>query len=130
MKQKILDAFMFRHACKEFDDTQKITDEDFNFILETARLSPSSFGFEPWKFIVVQNKELRGKLHEVIWGGGKQIPTASHLVLTLVRKSHFMKYDSEYIDNFMDITLSDNKKKSLHSTQYTIFWYETKKGCM
>ncbi|NOQ36491.1 MAG: NAD(P)H-dependent oxidoreductase, partial [Methylococcaceae bacterium] len=36
-----------------------------------------------------------------IWGGSKQIPTASHLVLTLVRKSYFMKYDSEYIDDFM-----------------------------
>jgi len=101
MKQKIIDAYMFRHACKEFDANQKITDEDFNFILETARLSPSSFGFEPWKFIVVQNKALREKLAEVIWGGGKQIPTSSHLVLTLVRKSYFMHYDSEYIDDFM-----------------------------
>jgi nitroreductase len=29
---------------------------DMQFILETAHLSPSSFGFEPWHFIIVQDK--------------------------------------------------------------------------
>ncbi|MGB3569190.1 MAG: nitroreductase family protein, partial [Priestia megaterium] len=52
-KQEILDAFNFRHATKEFDPTKKISDEDFQFILETGRLSPSSVGYEPWKFLVV-----------------------------------------------------------------------------
>ncbi|MBE9542417.1 MAG: NAD(P)H-dependent oxidoreductase, partial [Proteobacteria bacterium] len=40
MKEKILEAFHFRHACKEFDADRKISDEDFDFIMETARLSP------------------------------------------------------------------------------------------
>lgn len=101
MKEKIIDAFMFRHACKEFDASQKISATDFEFILETARLSPSSFGLEPWKFLVIQNPALREKLLPVTWGGGKQIPTASHLILTLAKKSHFMKYDSDYIADFM-----------------------------
>lgn len=101
MKEKIIDAFMFRHACKEFDDSQKISDADFDFILETARLSPSSFGLEPWKFLVIQNSALREKLLPVTWGGGKQIPTASHLILTLAKKSYFMKYGSDYIADFM-----------------------------
>ena len=100
MKEKIMDAFFFRHACKEFDANKKIKDEDFNFILETARLSPSSFGFEPWKFLVVQNMEFREKLREFTWGGQKQIPTASHLIVMLARKGYFMKYDSEYIRDF------------------------------
>lgn len=42
-KQEILDAFHFRHACKQYDPTKKISAEDFDFILETGRLSPSSF---------------------------------------------------------------------------------------
>ena len=58
MNQTIIDAFHFRHATKEFD-LRKISDEDFNTILETDRLSPSSLGLEPWHFVVVQNKELR-----------------------------------------------------------------------
>lgn len=47
MNQTIVDAFHFRHATKEFDPTKKISDEDFNTILETGRLSPSSLGLEP-----------------------------------------------------------------------------------
>ncbi|SCY34774.1 NAD(P)H-dependent oxidoreductase [Desulfoluna spongiiphila] len=100
-KQEILDAFMFRHACKEFDATKKIPKDDFSFILETGRLSPSSFGLEPWHFLVIQNQDLRETLVKAAWGGQKQFPTASHLVFVLTRKSHFMKYDSDYIDGFM-----------------------------
>jgi len=101
MKETIIEAFKYRHACKEFNPEKKIADQDFTFILEAGRLSPSSFGFEPWKFLVIQNKELREKLKEHTWGGQKQIPTSSHLLVILARKSYFMKYDSQYMKDFM-----------------------------
>jgi len=87
----------FRHACKEFNPDKKVCDEDFNFIMETARLSPSSFGIEPWEFLIVQNPEIREKLKTYTWGGQKQFPTCSHLVVCLVKKACFMKYDSDYV---------------------------------
>lgn len=58
-KEEILEAFRFRHATKRFDATRKISAKDFEYILEAGRLSPSSVGFEPWKFLIVQNHELR-----------------------------------------------------------------------
>jgi nitroreductase len=100
-KEDILKAFNFRHACKEFDSSKKVSDEDFNFILETGRLSPSSLGFEPWKFIIVQNQELREKIRSVCWGGQRQLPTASHFVIILARNSNDLMYDSEYITKLM-----------------------------
>jgi nitroreductase len=100
-KQEILEAFHFRHATKTFDPDRKIPEEDFNFILEAARLSPSSVGFEPWKFVVVQNKELREKLRKVSWGAQGQLHTASHFVLVLARTIKDTKYDSEYVKNQM-----------------------------
>ena len=96
-KEEILKAFNFRFACKSFDPEKKISDEDFAFILETGRLSPSSFGWEPWQFVVVQNMELRKKLAEVSWGAKGQLPTASHFVLILARKAVDMKPSSDYI---------------------------------
>jgi nitroreductase len=42
-KDRILAAYTYRHACKEFDKSRHITRSDFQFIMETARLSPSSF---------------------------------------------------------------------------------------
>lgn len=100
-KEEIIKAFQFRHACKEFDKTRLIPKEDFDFILETARLSPSSFGFEPWHFIVVQNEKMRNLLKENAWGAPKKLETASHFVLGLSMKSALTKWDSEYISNFM-----------------------------
>jgi nitroreductase len=96
-KNELLEAHKFRYACKAFDTEKKISQEDFEFILETGRLSPSSFGWEPWKFIVVQNIELREKLKEFTWGAQTQLPTASHFVLLLARKSVDTKAESAYI---------------------------------
>ncbi|MEH7521487.1 NAD(P)H-dependent oxidoreductase [Priestia megaterium] len=94
-KQEILKAYQFRYATKEFDPTKRISDEDFEFILETGRLSPSSIGSEPWKFLVVENEELRQKLKAVSWGAQRQLPTASHFVILLARTD--VRYDSDYI---------------------------------
>jgi nitroreductase len=100
-KQEILDAFQFRHACKEFDHRKIIPIDDFEFILETARLSPSSFGLEPWRFVVVQDTALREQLKANAWGAPVKLDTASHFVLCLTMKQPLMKWNSEYIPRFM-----------------------------
>jgi nitroreductase len=99
-KNEILDAFQFRHACKQFDPAKTISDEDFNIILEAGRLSPSSFGLEPWRFVVIQNPELREKMKASVWGAQKHLPTSSHYVAILCRKND-MRYDSDFISHFM-----------------------------
>lgn len=95
-KKAILDAHMFRHATKEFDPAKKISEEDFQFILEIGRLSPSSVGFEPWKFLILQNMEIRNKIREVSFGSKGQMPTASHVIMILSRKD--VRYDSKYVE--------------------------------
>jgi nitroreductase len=101
-KQEILKAYQFRHACKAFDNNKKISDEDFHFILETGRLSPSSFGFEPWKFVVIQDAALREKLKPVSLGAQGQLPTASHFVVILARREECIRHDSVYVTKMMN----------------------------
>lgn len=104
LKEEILEAFQFRHATKEFDPNKEISDDDFRFILETGRLSPSSFGFEPWRFVVVQNAELRGKIKNTAWGAFGKLPEASHFVIILARTKLDTKYDSDYLrDHFTNV---------------------------
>lgn len=102
MENKFLDAMIFRHACKEFDNSKKISEDDFNLILEAGRLSPSSFGYEPWKFLIVQNEQLRDKLKEFTWGAQGTLPTASHFMIILTRKRPSMIYGSEYVQHIME----------------------------
>ncbi len=100
-KEEIINAFQFRHACKEFDATKKLTDEDINFILQLANLSPSSFGFEPWHFIVVQDKELREALKPASWGAPVKLDTASHFILGLTMKAPMTKWGSDHTKRMM-----------------------------
>lgn len=102
MENKFLEAMMFRHACKEFDNSKKISEKDFNTILEMGRVSPSSFGLEPWKFVMVQNELLREKMKAFSWGAQGQLPTASHFMIILSRKKKGMIYDSEYISHILN----------------------------
>lgn len=75
-------AMDFRHACKAFDTTKKISDEKMHFILEAGRKSPSSFGMEAWKFLVITNEALKAKLRPACWDQ-EQITSCSHLVVVL-----------------------------------------------
>lgn len=99
-REDVLSAFQFRHATKKFDETKKISDQDFNVILEAGRLSPSSFGFEPWRFVVIQNTQLRNELRTVTWGAQGQLPTASHYVAILCLKDG-MRYDSSHVTHMI-----------------------------
>lgn len=76
MEKTFMEAMDFRHACKIFDETKKISSDDLNFILEAGRKSPSSFGQEPWKFLVITNPELKAKIRPFCWDQ-PQITTCS-----------------------------------------------------
>ena len=62
-REEALEIFARRRATRAYDPDRRISDEDFAAILEFARLSPSSVGTEPWKFLVIQDPELREKLN-------------------------------------------------------------------
>ena len=79
----LLDALRWRMACKRYDPTRQVSDEDFRAICEAGRLSPSSFGLEPWHVLVVENAELRKELEDTCWGMKKN---ASRTVVILARK--------------------------------------------
>lgn len=58
----ILNALNWRYATQVFDMSKPLEEDKLDTILESARLAPSSLGIEPWKFIVVENADIRAKL--------------------------------------------------------------------
>jgi nitroreductase len=84
MNNSMLEIVNFRHACKMFDKNKKINDEDMNYILEIARKSPSSFGMEAWKFLVITNDKLKQDLKPLCWNQ-EQITSCSHLIIILAK---------------------------------------------
>jgi nitroreductase len=84
MQQEIIGALKKRYAVKTFDVSKKVSEDDLKTILESGRLSPSSLGLEPWKFIVVTNKEIREKIKAASHDQTK-IADASHLIVIAYR---------------------------------------------
>ena len=92
-----LDALNWRYATKQFNITKKVSEKDLNELLESARLSASSFGLQPWKFVVVEDKKLREKLKGEGFGQ-PQITDASHLIVLCAVKNVDEKYIKKYIE--------------------------------
>ena len=99
-RQQALDIFRRRVSTRHYDPARKISAEDFAAILDFGRLSPSSVGSEPWKFLVIQNQGLREKIKPVAWGMQATIAEASHLVILLAKKH--ARYDSPFFSELMD----------------------------
>ena len=101
IKKEILSAHEYRYACKEFDKDKKISEEDLDFILEIGRLSPSSFGMEPWKFIVVKNEGFKNKVLSTVPRIKEGLMTSSDLVIILSKRGNEVIYSSDYINHIM-----------------------------
>ena len=99
-RQQALDIFRRRVSTRYYDPARKISAEDFAAILDFGRLSPSSVGSEPWKFLVIQNQGLREKIKPVAWGMQATIAEASHLVILLAKKH--ARYDSPFFSELMN----------------------------
>lgn len=83
-KNLLMDTLNFRHACKLFDETKKISDSDMNFILESARLAPSSFGMEHCRIIVVKNNDVKKELKPLCWNQN-QIDSCDSLIVLVAK---------------------------------------------
>ena len=82
---EILAALNWRYATKVFDPTKKIPADTWSALEESLVLTPSSFGLQPWKFIVVRDQELREQLVAHSWRQ-RQVADCSHLVVMAVKK--------------------------------------------
>lgn len=98
----VITQLNWRMATKNFDPSQKISDSEFELLLEALRLSPSSYGMQPWKFVVVKNSDIREKLQTASYGQ-KQITDASHLVILCAKTSLGQADVDHYIQSTADV---------------------------
>lgn len=117
MEMKIINALKERYATKKFDADKKLTEEKLEALIETTRLTATSFGLQLMKLVVVENQEIKEKLVSLSYGQ-RQVADASH-VLVLCRESKIKESHIEaYIDNISktrDVELNklDGYKKSM-----------------
>lgn len=98
--QEILAKLNWRYATKKFDTTKKLSADDVAFLEEVLRLSPSSFGIQPWKFIHVTDTDLRAKLGAAAWNQ-PQITEASELFVLAAKTELNSEFVNELVSDMV-----------------------------
>jgi nitroreductase len=103
-------SLYWRYATKKFDPSKKIPKQELAHLLEVLRFSPSSYGLQPWKFVVIQDQVLRKKLRLHAWDQS-QITDADTLIVFCTFKS----MDEAYIKRYMELVAKERglSKESL-----------------
>jgi nitroreductase len=99
---QIKDALNWRYACKKFDPTKKISDLDWSTLKDSLVFTPTSYGLQLMKFLVVQDPELRQKLKAVSWNQS-QVTDCSHYVVFLTRDSITEGDIKKFIDRIVEV---------------------------
>ncbi len=94
----IIESLNWRYATKAYDSSKKLTQEQINNLLEVIRLSPSSYGLQPYKVIHVKTPEIREKLKAASWGQ-TQITDASDLFVFAVPTN----LNDKDVDDFINL---------------------------
>ena len=58
----IIDSLNWRYATKKFDPNKQVSDQDIATLKEAIRLSPSSYGFQLYKVIIVTDQKIKKEL--------------------------------------------------------------------
>ena len=91
-----LNAMQHRFACKRFDTTRPMTEEEITAILEYGRLTPSSFGLELWSFHAVISEEKKRALYAACFDQ-ETVLTSGMTVAVLARTGKYADPDGPMV---------------------------------
>ena len=82
--QQLLEALNWRYATKVFDAAKKIPADVWQTLERALVLTPTSYGLQPYNFLVINNPAKRAELLPHSWNQ-KQVVDASHFVVFTAR---------------------------------------------
>ena len=92
----LLDRLQWRYAVKRFDASRQLDESTWQALEQALVLTPSSYGLQPWKFLVITDQEVKDKLPAISWNQ-QQPRDCSHMVVLAARRI----MDTEFIDRYM-----------------------------
>ncbi len=98
----IIEQLNWRYATKNYDAARKISDADWEILENSLTLAPSSFGIQPYKFIVVTDQAMKEKLKPAAWNQ-PQITDSSHLVVVAYRKTLSDADIEHYVERIIEV---------------------------
>jgi nitroreductase len=100
--QSLLDAMNWRYSVKLFRRGASIDSDLWSSLESCLALSPSSYGLQPWKFIVVTDAALKRKLRLHSWNQA-QVEDCSHYVVVCARETIDEPFVDQYIARMIEV---------------------------
>ena len=100
--ETLVGALQWRYATKKFDPARKIPAATWAALESALVLAPSSYGLQPWKFVVAQDPALRTRLTAASFGQA-QVADCSHYVIFALRKNLGAAEVDRYIDRIVEV---------------------------
>jgi len=94
----IIKSLEWRYACKKFDETKKLNNTQLDILKKACNLTPTSFGLQPVKMIVITDQELKQKIFKYAYFQ-QQVSTCSHLLVLCIETVT----DDNSIDAYFDL---------------------------
>ena len=92
---KTAEAIKTRRSIKQFDPDHRMTDEGINELLSLAILSPTAFNIQNWRYVVVNDQELRKQIRAVSWDQA-QVTDASLFIILCADLKAWEKEPARY----------------------------------
>jgi len=100
--EELLESLRWRYATKKFLAGAMIPPQTWQALEESLLLTPSSYGLQPWKFLVVTDPEIKAQLVPCSWNQ-QQVGDCSHLVVFAALKKMTAAYIQEFLASTADI---------------------------
>lgn len=84
--QQLLEALNWRYATKVFDATKKIPDDVWQTLKQALVLTPTSYGLQPYQFLVIDNPAKRAELLPHAWNQRQVVDASRFIVFTAQTK--------------------------------------------
>ena len=97
--KNLIEVQEWRYAVKKFDASRKIDSATWDALEQTLILTPSSFGLQPWKFLVVTSQAVKEQLKPASWNQSQVTDCSHHVVFCA--KANVTEVD---VDNFLKET--------------------------
>lgn len=83
--ESLITQLGWRYATRVFDPEAVIGEGTWSALEQALVLTPSSFGLQPWHFVVITDRALRERLMACSWGQ-RQVVDCSHFVVLCARR--------------------------------------------
>jgi len=93
-----VDAIRARRSVKQFDANHSMTEEEINEFLSLAMLSPTAFNIQNWRYVVVDDQELRKQIRAVAWDQAQVTDASLFIVLCADLKSWEKQPDRYWVN--------------------------------